>query len=123
MGTHRLLLALSLLVSQAAAATGIPWYDGGWLVQGDTGERTHGTVNYRSIRGGHSHGCHRLYNHLALRLGQFVLHHRPHVVLGEIADRYERRIVVAGRARRLHRESRGHAYRLDEPVPVTVRRP
>lgn len=86
----------------------------------DTGERTHGTVNYRLIRGGHSHGCHRLYNHLALRLGQFVLRHRPHVVLGEIADHYERRVVVGGRARRLHRESRGYAFRLDEPVPVAV---
>ena len=31
--------------------------------------RTHGSANYRSILRGSSHGCHRLFNHLAIRLG------------------------------------------------------
>jgi hypothetical protein len=39
----------------------------------DEGIRTHGSVSYRSIVRGTSHGCHRLYNHLAVRLASFVL--------------------------------------------------
>jgi putative peptidoglycan binding protein len=86
----------------------------------DTGVRTHGSVSYRTIQGGHSHGCHRLFNHLALRLAAFVLSHRPHAAVGEIRDTYERRIFRGGRVLRLRRESRGYGFRLDDPIPVRV---
>ena len=43
----------------------------------DNGIRTHGSFDYPSLRGRFSHGCHRLYNQLAMRLFSFVLeHHR-----------------------------------------------
>ena len=34
----------------------------------DNGIRTHGSFDYMSLRGRFSHGCHRLYNNLAVRL-------------------------------------------------------
>jgi hypothetical protein len=95
----------------------------GAVTHEDTAVRTHGSVSYGSIRvggGGHSHGCHRLFNHLALRLGGFLLRHRAHDVLGATSEHYERRIVRDGRRLRLVRESRGYLYRLAEPVPVVV---
>ena len=42
-------------------------------LQGDEGIRTHGSVDYMSIMQRHSHGCHRLHNHIAVRLMSFVL--------------------------------------------------
>jgi hypothetical protein len=44
-----------------------------WL---DHGIRSHGSVDYRSIGRGTSHGCHRLHNQLVLRMSGFVLQHR-----------------------------------------------
>ena len=49
----------------------------------DNGIGTHGSASVTSIVNGTSHGCHRLYNQLAVRLGDFLLHHREHVVKGE----------------------------------------
>ena len=46
---------------------------GGGIEYADIEIRTHGSANYRSILRGSSHGCHRLFNHLAIRLGNFVL--------------------------------------------------
>src|SRR5690606_37647570 len=48
----------------------------------DEGIRTHGSVSYRSILRGTSHGCHRLFNHMAVRLASFVITHRNHVRRG-----------------------------------------
>lgn len=88
----------------------------GWL---DGGIRTHGTGSYLSVFGNHSHGCHRLPNHLALRLTSFVLRERDHDVLGPSVAHYERR-VVWGRLLRIHRESQGFFYRLHDPIQVEV---
>jgi hypothetical protein len=63
--------------------------------------RTHGSPSYRSIGRGESHGCHRLYNHLALRLAGFLLRHRDHVRHGII-------------------QQRGYRFELTPPVPVDV---
>ena len=56
--------------------------DGEITLTGDQGIRTHGSVDYMSIMRRHSHGCHRLHNHVAVRLMSFVLKHRPHKRLG-----------------------------------------
>ena len=54
--------------------------DGELKIGGDEGIRTHGSVDYMSIMRRHSHGCHRMHNHIAVRLMSFVLEHRPHEV-------------------------------------------
>ena len=56
----------------------------------DRGIRTHGSVDYRSIQSGTSHGCHRLYNQLVLRMSGFLLQHRSHVVRGKMHAGYQR---------------------------------
>ncbi|MBC7173853.1 MAG: hypothetical protein H5U40_15540, partial [Polyangiaceae bacterium] len=57
---------------------------------GDEGIRTHGSVDYMSIMRRHSHGCHRLHNHMAVRLMSFVLKHRAHRRVGNEPLRYGR---------------------------------
>lgn len=64
----------------------------------DEGIRVHGSVSYRSIVRGTSHGCHRLYNHLAVRLSSFVLQHRNHTRNGRVPARYIREVIVRGDA-------------------------
>ncbi|MEQ9081967.1 MAG: hypothetical protein RLP09_49335 [Sandaracinaceae bacterium] len=95
-----------------------------WL---DNGIRSHGSVSYRSILRGHSHGCHRLFNHLAVRMTSFLLNRRRHEVRGRIP---------ASLRRELHPESpepppeplvleitnRGFLFELTPPVPVEVLR-
>ena len=54
--------------------------DGNVRLGGDQGIRMHGSVDYMSIMRRHSHGCHRLHNHIAVRLMSWVLAHRHHVV-------------------------------------------
>jgi hypothetical protein len=85
----------------------------------DEGVRTHGTSSYLSMYGDHSHGCHRLPNHLALRLASFLVRDRPHDILGPLVEHYHRRIAW-GRVFHVRRHSRGFGYRLAEPVRVTV---
>ncbi|MCB9600263.1 MAG: hypothetical protein H6724_12070 [Sandaracinus sp.] len=86
----------------------------------DQGIRVHGSVSYRSITSGTSHGCHRLYNHLAVRLAGFMLAHRPHVRHGSIAVRYGRTAHAHGQAIPIRIESRGYRYELTPPVPIEV---
>ena len=72
-----------------------------------------------SIAHGNSHGCHRLFNHLAVRLGGFLLAHRAHERKGEDVQPYRRIVNYRGRfVARL--ESRGFLYQLTPPVPVDV---
>ena len=84
----------------------------------DDGIRTHGTSDYRSVYGDHSHGCHRLPNHLALRLTSFLLRDRPHQVLGSLHEHWGR--ALFGGALELRRDARGYGYRLDTPLPGMV---
>jgi hypothetical protein len=86
----------------------------------DRGIRTHGSASYPSILRGTSHGCHRLFNHLALRLAGFLLAHRDHVRRGPEPVRYERRFRAHGRAFTLRIDSRGVRSELVPPVPVRV---
>jgi hypothetical protein len=82
--------------------------------------RTHGSGNYRSILRGSSHGCHRLFNHLAIRLGSFLLAHRAHERRGLSGERYVRTVHWKGQTFKLRAETRGYRYEIDPPVPVDV---
>jgi hypothetical protein len=93
---------------------------GGGALLVETDIRTHGSGNYRSILRGSSHGCHRLFNHLAIRLGSFLLAHQEHARHGLVDERYERVLRWKGRAFRLRAESRGYRYEFLPPIIVDV---
>jgi hypothetical protein len=112
---YRSAYGLVALFHHSAVAT-----SGGGLAYADIEIRTHGSGNYRSILRGSSHGCHRLFNHLALRLGSFVLAHSEHERRGLVAERYGRLIHWKGRTLRLRAESRGYRYELLPPIPIDV---
>jgi len=86
----------------------------------DVDIRTHGSGSYRSILRGSSHGCHRLFNHLAIRLGTFLLAHTEAVRQGTIDQRYARTLHWKGRTVKLRAETRGYRYELVPPIPVDV---
>jgi hypothetical protein len=86
----------------------------------DFGIRTHGSGNYRSILRGSSHGCHRLFNHQAIRLGGFLLAHHEHTRAGTIEERYARTVRWKGHVFALRVATRGYRYELSPPVPVDV---
>lgn len=88
----------------------------------DRGIRAHGSSDYMSIRSSQrfSHGCHRLLNHLSVRLYGFVLNHRPHVVDGDQKMNHERQFYHQEQVYQVRLPSRGFAYVLDPPLPVTV---
>ena len=87
----------------------------------DNGIRTHGSFDYLSLRGRFSHGCHRLYNQLAMRLFSFVL---AATGAGASPDRW--RPATGARSTRRARCSRcgcrtAAIYReLQPPIPVDV---
>lgn len=86
----------------------------------DHGIRTHGSVDYRSIRRGESHGCHRLYNQLALRLSGYLLAHRNHARRGKVNVGYHRTLEWNQQVVEVDVPTRGYLYELDPPVPVRV---
>ncbi len=85
----------------------------------DNGIGSHGSASVTSIVNGTSHGCHRLYNQLAVRLANFLLHHREHVVKGEQKVGYRRRVNHKG-SFLAKVDTRGFLYEMTPPVPVTV---
>ncbi len=85
----------------------------------DNGIRVHGSSSVTSIAHGTSHGCHRLFNHLAVRLGGFLLAHRAHERKGEDLQPFRRVVNYRGRFE-ARLESRGFLYQLTPPVPVDV---
>lgn len=86
----------------------------------DEGVRTHGSGAYRSILTGESHGCHRLHNHLAVRLTGFVLAHRRHVRRGSLLVRHSRELRTTMGPVTFRIRSRGYAYELTPPIEVEV---
>jgi hypothetical protein len=97
-----------------------PREEGGETQYWDEGVRAHGSVSYRSILSGTSHGCHRLYNHLAVRLGGFLLAHRTHVRRGSMPVTFGRTARVGGAEIPFRIRSRGYLYELTPPVPMMV---
>ncbi|MBL0219134.1 MAG: hypothetical protein IPQ07_35345 [Myxococcales bacterium] len=86
----------------------------------DNGIGTHGSASVTSIVNGTSHGCHRLYNQLAVRLSDFLLHHRDHLVKGETPEFYQR--IVRHKGTFVAKiKTRGYLYEMTPPVPVTVK--
>jgi hypothetical protein len=86
----------------------------------DNGIGTHGSASVTSIVDGTSHGCHRLYNQLAVRLADFLLRHRAHVVRGEQPERWRRNVFHNDEMFRAAVDTRGFLYELTPPVPVEV---
>ena len=84
----------------------------------DNGIRTHGSFDYLSLRGRFSHGCHRLYNNLAVRLFSFVLRHRRAKVLGPMALGFRRTFYWEGEVFEMRLPTRGFYYQLDPPLPI-----
>jgi hypothetical protein len=86
----------------------------------DNGIGTHGSASVTSIVNGTSHGCHRLYNQLAVRLGDFLLRHRNHIVKGEQPEQYRRFVRHNDELFKAKIDTRGFAYELTPPVEVNV---
>jgi hypothetical protein len=97
-----------------------PGRDGGpdW----DNGVRAHGSSDYLSIYSvnGYSHGCHRLPNHIAIRLYSFILKHRNKLVMGDQPLGFTRQFLQNETVYEIKIPSRGYAYVLDPPLPVNV---
>jgi len=94
--------------------------DGAILVGGDEGIRTHGSVDYMSIMRRHSHGCHRLHNHIAVRMMSFVLAHRPHKRIGQQPVAFKRELVHDEQTYQLDIKRGGYIYELDTPLHVKI---
>jgi hypothetical protein len=88
----------------------------------DHGIRTHGSVNYMSIMRYHSHGCHRLHNHLAVRLFTFILKRHPHLRLGQQDQKWTLPFQYKGKRYALKLNSKGYYYQMLPPVKVFVTR-
>jgi hypothetical protein len=73
-----------------------------------------------SLRGRFSHGCHRLYNNLAVRLFTFVLQHHKARTLGSIALGFKRDFWSKGEVFQMRLPSKGFYYQLDPPMPIEV---
>lgn len=94
--------------------------DGGVRVTGDEGIRSHGSVDYMSIMRRHSHGCHRLHNHIAVRLFSFVVSHRPHVRTGHQPTAFVMDFEYEKERQHLEIKRGGYVFKLDRPIFVTV---
>ncbi len=94
--------------------------DGELRIRGDEGIRTHGSVDYMSIMRRHSHGCHRLHNHIAVRMMSWVLAHRPHRRVGHAQTAFHRQIEHEGFTYELDIERGGYVFELEEPIRVRV---
>ena len=88
----------------------------------DNGVRAHGSSDYLSIysANGYSHGCHRLPNHLAIRLYSFILRHRHMKVSGDQPMGFTRQFLWKNTVYEMRIPSRGYLYEMDPPVPVNV---
>jgi hypothetical protein len=88
----------------------------------DRGIRAHGSSNYLSIysSSGYSHGCHRLPNHLAIRLYDFLLQHRRKIVHGDAGMDFKRQFLSGERVYEMRIPSRGFEFELDPPIAVNV---
>ena len=88
----------------------------------DRGIRAHGSSNYLSIysNDGYSHGCHRLPNHLAIRLYDYLLQHRHIIVKGDTPMDFSRQFLASDQVYDMRIPSRGFEFELDPPISVNV---
>jgi hypothetical protein len=94
--------------------------DGKLTLGRDDGMRTHGSSDYTSIWRTVSSGCHRLHNHLAMRLLNFVLAHRAHRRLGHRPTSYRMRVSMPGFEDRIDVTRTGYEFDLKRPLEVEV---
>lgn len=105
----------------AAYHARVAWRDDGtYRTYGDVGIRSHGSVDYMSIMRRHSHGCHRLHNHIAVRLMSFVLQHRRHRRVGHEPLAYTLPLQHEEERYELELTEGGYEFKLDNPIPVSV---
>jgi hypothetical protein len=86
----------------------------------DEGIRTHGSVDYMSIMRRHSHGCHRLHNHIAVRLMSFVLAHRPHRRVGQEQLSFKKTLEYENETYDVELKQGGYIFELLTPLKVEV---
>jgi hypothetical protein len=88
----------------------------------DRGIRAHGSSDYLSIYSNdrYSHGCHRLPNHLAVRLYDFLLQHRHMIVKGDSPMDFSRQFLANDQVYDMRIPSRGFEFELDPPIAVNV---
>lgn len=86
----------------------------------DEGIRSHGSSDYTSIWRRSSHGCHRLYNHQAVRLFNFVVAHRAHRRIGHRAVGFRLPVSVEDFSGAVEVSRTGYVFDLSRPVPVEV---
>jgi hypothetical protein len=94
--------------------------DGTLRLGGDEGIRSHGSVDYMSIMRRHSHGCHRLHNHIAVRLFSFVVDHRAHTREGHTPTNFLMNIEYEEEKHTIHIKQGGYVFKLAQPIFVTV---
>ena len=105
----------------AAYHARVAWRDDGTSrTSGDVGIRSHGSVDYMSIMRRHSHGCHRLHNHIAVRLMTFILQHRRHRRVGHEPLAYTLPLQHEDERYELELTEGGYEFKLDNPIPVSV---
>ena len=71
-----------------------------------------------SIMRRHSHGCHRMHNHIAVRLMSFVLEHRPHTRYGQQPMVYRREFEFEEELYVMEFDKGGYNFVLEEPLFV-----
>jgi hypothetical protein len=96
--------------------------DSGKSIWFDNGIRTHGSVDYMSIMRRHSHGCHRLHNHLAVRLFSVILMRNHHSRKGQSKLIYNRGFTLKNKEYAIKLNTRGYRFSLDTAIPVMVER-
>jgi hypothetical protein len=94
--------------------------DGKMVIGRDEGIRTHGSSDYTSIWRRASLGCHRLHNHLALRLFSFVLAHRHHHRMGHGTNHFRMPVTLGEFSSVIEVDRSGYAFELERPVVVEV---
>ena len=94
--------------------------DGTIQIRGDEAIRSHGSVDYMSIMRRHSHGCHRLHNHIAVRLMSWVLAHRPHRRVGHSEIGFRRALQHEGHDYELAIDRGGYVFDLERPLVIEV---
>ena len=86
----------------------------------DNGIRAHGSSDYRSLTGRFSHGCHRLYNNLAVRLFSFILKHRERKTVGPVNLDFRRTFYRDEKVFDMRMPVRGYYFLLEPPMQVDV---
>jgi hypothetical protein len=84
----------------------------------DIGIRSHGSYDYTSVSKRFSHGCHRLLNHLAIRLYDFILRHTPHRRVGQRTVKEMRRLSFNRAKYKIEVQTDGYVFEMLRPIPV-----